>query len=243
MQFFTKQINQYETVAEVLSAARRDGEFDLDRAEKVLKINRRYLVAIETGQYDQLPGDIYIRSFVRAYAQWLQVDVKQTLALLDRELEITRNIETPVAPETPGQYLSSRVLVTPQRIRYAALILAGLVCVGYLIWQINTIFAPPPLTVTQPTADLVTTETIIMVTGQTEPEVAVTINGQALLTDPAGQFQKQIDLQTGVNVIEVTAQKKRSRPQTVRRQVIVEEAAARPPIGGELIELPSSSAP
>lgn len=39
-----------------------------------LRIPRRYLEAIETDDYDQLPPEVYVRGFIRAYARALELD-------------------------------------------------------------------------------------------------------------------------------------------------------------------------
>jgi cytoskeleton protein RodZ len=46
-------------------------EFSLDDVSSVTKINRRMLQAIEEEQFDQLPGGVFNRGFIRAYAKHL----------------------------------------------------------------------------------------------------------------------------------------------------------------------------
>ena len=46
-------------------------ELSLDDVYSVTKINRRMLQAIEEEQFDQLPGGVFNRGFIRAYAKHL----------------------------------------------------------------------------------------------------------------------------------------------------------------------------
>lgn len=244
MHFSTKQIQQYQTVAELLASARQGKEIDLDRAEKQLRISKKYLVALEQGQYHKLPGDLYVRNFVRAYAAYLGADPSTAVALAERELDITKKISAPASPDTVHRYAGRQVVITPHTLRQGFVGLLVLAFVGYFAWQLNAIFSPPQLLVSDPAGDLVTTDGTIVVRGQTEPEAQVFINQQTILADPQGAFVQQVDLQSGLNTITVTAQKKRGRPARVVRQVIVEYADDMPPSpDGELIELPPLTAP
>jgi hypothetical protein len=53
----------------------------------------------------------------------------------------------------------------------------------------------------------------------------VTINGQHVLVDTDGRFSELVDLHPGLNVIKIVSIRKRSRPQTVYRQVLVQTDA------------------
>ncbi len=44
------------------------------------KIGTRMLQALENGRYDQLPGGIFSKGFVRAYARHLEMDEEQAVA-------------------------------------------------------------------------------------------------------------------------------------------------------------------
>jgi hypothetical protein len=69
-------------------------KLDLDKVSEDLRIRQDYLEAIEQGRFDLLPGGIYRRSFVKAYAEYLKLDSSHVLAMLD-ELE--------KAPVKPGE--------------------------------------------------------------------------------------------------------------------------------------------
>jgi len=238
MHFSIKQLQQYQTVAELLATARQGKDVDLDRAEKQLRISKKYLVALEQGQYHKLPGDLYVRNFVRAYAAYLGADQEAAVALAERELDITKKIAEPEQSSTVNRYAGQRTVVTPRTLRQGLIGLLVLACLSYFGWQLNAIFSPPQLLVTEPAGDIVTADGTIIIRGQTEAEAQVFINQQSILADPNGNFVQQIDLQTGLNTITVTASKKRGRPAKVVRQVIVERSAEPAPMpAGELIEL------
>ena len=62
-------------IGQELQKARLDKGLSLDDIQQATKIQKRYLAAIENGQFDQLPGAFYERAFVRQYANAVGLDV------------------------------------------------------------------------------------------------------------------------------------------------------------------------
>ncbi|GEL82108.1 XRE family transcriptional regulator [Leuconostoc mesenteroides subsp. dextranicum] len=55
-------------IGEQLKAARLEKQLSLDDIQEITKIQRRYLSAIEENNLSVLPGDFYVRAFIRQYA-------------------------------------------------------------------------------------------------------------------------------------------------------------------------------
>jgi cytoskeletal protein RodZ len=68
-----------ETPGQMLREARAARGYDLDAAHEGTKIPLRLLEAIERDEYHRLSGPLYVRSFLRNYASWLQLDVDAVL--------------------------------------------------------------------------------------------------------------------------------------------------------------------
>ncbi|APS27769.1 helix-turn-helix domain-containing protein [Weissella cibaria] len=64
-------------IGQELQNARLDKGLSLDDIQQSTKIQKRYLAAIENGQFDQLPGAFYERAFVRQYASAVGLDVTE----------------------------------------------------------------------------------------------------------------------------------------------------------------------
>ena len=77
--------------------------------------------------------------------------------------------------------------------------------------------------VNQPAENLITLENQITIQGYSEKEVSLKINDRPLLSDKQGGFNLTIDLQKGLNIIKISAQKKHSKEQVVYRKIIVSE--------------------
>lgn len=61
-------------IGDTLSDARTRRKVDLEEVHAVTGIRPRYLQAIEQEDWDALPEEFYVRSFIRKYAQYLDVD-------------------------------------------------------------------------------------------------------------------------------------------------------------------------
>jgi len=61
-------------VGNKLRDARSRRKLSLQEAEEATKIRARYLQAIESEDWDELPGDVYARAFIRTYAALLGLD-------------------------------------------------------------------------------------------------------------------------------------------------------------------------
>ena len=63
-----------KTVGQVLRSKRAKLDMTLNEAEKLTKIQKTYIVALEQDNYDALPGDFYIRAYIKQYAERLDLD-------------------------------------------------------------------------------------------------------------------------------------------------------------------------
>jgi cytoskeletal protein RodZ len=73
------------TVGRTLASERLRQDLDLDQIAAVTKIGSRSLKSIESDDFEQLPGRVFARNFVRQYAQVLKLDAAAIVAQFDRE--------------------------------------------------------------------------------------------------------------------------------------------------------------
>lgn len=89
-------------VGVALRAYRLRGGRDLTDVAETLHIRRPFLQAIEDGRYEDLPGPTYAAGFVRAYAEYLELDADEAVRRFKREtlgLKIGGDLHFP-APES-----------------------------------------------------------------------------------------------------------------------------------------------
>ncbi len=81
----------------LLRKAREQRGYTLEDIQEYTKIRKRYLEAIETGDYKVLPGSFYVRAFVKTYAETVGLDAEEVLRLYQKELPQPPSTETVMA--------------------------------------------------------------------------------------------------------------------------------------------------
>lgn len=87
-------------IGEQLRKAREAKGLSISDIEKATKIQSRYLEAIENNDFDKLPGDFYVRAFIRQYAQIVGLDGKELLS--QYQGEVANEVSQPAA-SSPAQ--------------------------------------------------------------------------------------------------------------------------------------------
>ena len=98
---------------EQLKSARENKKLSLHEIGMSLKINPKTLQAIEEGDTSKLPQRTFLRGFVKSYAQFLKIDVKQTMDSFDQEIGISTPQSTVVT--MPGSMSNSAMQDPPSR--------------------------------------------------------------------------------------------------------------------------------
>jgi cytoskeleton protein RodZ len=95
-------------VGTILREARNRREVELAEVEVATRIRLRYLRAIESEEWDVLPGGFYTRGFIRTYAAFLGLDGDRLAGDYRENVEkwsrpAVERTEPTAGPETPGQ--------------------------------------------------------------------------------------------------------------------------------------------
>ena len=209
-----------KSVGEILEETRREQNLTLDEAANAINVHPNHLRALEDGNYANLPGGVYSEKILESYANLLNID----FAGLKKNFEKEGRTLHPDKKNTFAPKISSKNFIAiPRLVKISAIIIAVILLLTYLGFEINNIFAPPALTITSPLDNLVTDKPTIEVIGKTEREVKTKINDQEIQTDAEGNFSESVSLQPGLNVIKISAVKKRGKENVIYRQIILNE--------------------
>jgi len=74
-----------------LKEARLSKGYSLDDLQEITKIQKRYLIGIEEGNYSIMPGSFYVRAFIKQYADAVDLDAEEILETYKSELPGTSN--------------------------------------------------------------------------------------------------------------------------------------------------------
>ena len=62
-----------------MQEARETAKISLEDAEASLRIKKEYLIALESGNFNLLPGTTYVSGFLKSYTQYLGLNINQSL--------------------------------------------------------------------------------------------------------------------------------------------------------------------
>ncbi len=200
-----------QTLGQTLRAAREGKRWDIARAERETRIRARYLIALEAGDYRDLPSPVYTKGFVRNYAQYLGLNPEWCLDLYRLEANPTEKAR-PVISDPTAKTVEAKggALVTTSRLIRAGLLLLVVALVAYLGYQFVTFAGTPELTVTDPASDLgAYGGTSYVLRGETVADAQITVDGlrenPTATASGSGAFSIRVELLPGSNVITLVA--------------------------------------
>jgi len=211
------------TLGHVFKRARKQKKASLIDAELGTSVSGKYLTALEEGRYCDLPADVYVAGFVRRYATWLNLDPSTCISRYRSERALADHANpgrvkqtTQTAVVRTRQPLSShRLWITPERFIGLVVSMFVLAFVGYLWFQVKSFAAAPPLDVANSVDNQIVKVDTLTLSGSTDANAKLAVNGQLVPVDQAGKFTATIHLVDGVNTIELKAEN-RTDQQTVK---------------------------
>jgi cytoskeleton protein RodZ len=91
-------------IGETLREARMRRRIDIAEVESATKIRAKYLRALENEDWDLLPGRTYVKTFLRSYAEYLELDGRRLVDEYKRRYEHPRGGEAaPFGGLAPGR--------------------------------------------------------------------------------------------------------------------------------------------
>ncbi|MFA6272120.1 MAG: helix-turn-helix domain-containing protein [Patescibacteria group bacterium] len=222
--FKGKEIRETRTLGDKLREAREEEKISLADAGSAIQIRKEYLQYLEEGEYSKLPGEVYIRNFLIKYAELLRLNPNRVIELFEAEKKIFKTITPLEKHPTDGKgVVRNHPIINPKFFRTGSVVLIIVALLVYFGIEVSKTVSPPSLVIYSPQEDNITTsEYSYEISGQTESEATISINGEEILGDPSGYFQAKVDLKEGINILEITAVRKSSKPNTVYKKIRVE---------------------
>jgi cytoskeletal protein RodZ len=128
-------------LGERLKQEREAKGLGLNELQDMTKIQKRYLVGIEEGNYAMMPGKFYVRAFIKQYAEALGLDPDEIFEQYKEDIPTTYNEDLPEQLSrvqsrkrmTPG---SSKVLDFLPKILIGVFVIGAIVLVWY--WMVQS---------------------------------------------------------------------------------------------------------
>ncbi|MFH1235483.1 MAG: helix-turn-helix domain-containing protein [Parcubacteria group bacterium] len=222
--FTTRALRGHGTLGERLRRVREERSESLETAAADVRIRKEYLSALEESNYLSLPGPVYVKSFLRRYADHLGVNADMVMRLYEGEAGVLQKQEKrQLAQGLHRKPQMPRIILTPRHLKRIAIELIILGILVYLGFEIQRIIAPPELIIELPSDNIRVTERSLQIRGTTEPEAILHVNGEEVIPTETGSFEDVVELTEGLNTIVITAQKSRSSVVEVLRSVLFEK--------------------
>ncbi len=228
--------NGRSPVGEQLRQAREGKGFDLHRVERDTKIRIKYLEALESGDFADLPGDVYARGFLRNYATYLGLDADDIVDEWRREA----GAPEPLRPALAGpQPMRIRRGVALQRSHVIILVVVLIVAAvgSYFGYQVTRFLQYPTLAMSDPAGQGVlyvpagTTSYVLKGTATPGTTVLVSWDGQGatnVSVDDSGHWTYTALLHFGSNQFDVTAQNMDTSHASKTSRIIIEVPVVTP---------------
>ena len=206
-----------KTAGEILKNQRLKKSWTLEKVAGLTHIQPLVLQSIEEDNLTSLPKPPFVFGLVKNYAKALSLNSEEVLAIFRREYNL--RIGSYLLPPQP--LVKSFFHLNGPAILKFSLIFLTLLFLGYLLvqyWQ----FAQAPVLIVSAPQDLTEVlETQVNVTGRTDPNAKVYVNGQEILVDEKGIFNTVVSLNPGVNVLNIRSQNLQKKETQIKRTVTV----------------------
>lgn len=163
-----------------LRKARLRQGLTLEEASRGTRLRPEYLDALEREAFPELPGDVYVRSFLRSYARFLGLDAGKVVAVYERVLGRRDPSPAPV-DRAPALAVSEDEALRvrhhfpwPLAAAVAVIVLAAAAAIGLFSRSAST---PEPANVTSPAGPVLPEAVQVNMVALRDVEVRVTVDG------------------------------------------------------------------
>lgn len=222
--FVTQKLNTGKSLGEWLRGRREEMNVELDQVAHDLKVPKSYLQGLEEENGDKLPADVYIQGFLKNYAEYLRLNPRKALRLFKKERGIKKNIEKERKPFRRIKVDKKPLFIlNPKFLRISLVVAVIVAAVVYLVISIASFTDVPTIALESPGNGSELSETQVNFRGSVDrSDTELSINGQQVFVDEAGNFNAAIDLGEGLNTFTLVAKnrfgKEESQEVTVFRK-------------------------
>lgn len=209
MNGFTRKKVMSLTLGERLQQIRAERRMSLNEVSRGTRIQSKYLQYLESGEYDKLPAQVYVKGFLRSYATFVGVNECPLIKAYERERGIQNNIRRERDPdcekEKRKRFSISTFAVTPRVIVFTGITILIMGGFFYLYREVSSFISTPVLLISSPLSDEIIEGNQVYIIGKSEKDGRVFVNEQPVVVNDEGEFKESVGLQEGLNLITIRA--------------------------------------
>jgi len=209
----TNIMDEVEDIVEVLKKLMKSKGVSAARLASLTDVPSRFIDAILEGNFDQLPSQPYIRGYLFKISTALGAENDHLWQIFRSSVEALSSGEH---DRLPINRFALQKMSRPMMIW----ILVGVVAFLLISLNFNRILGKPSIDVTVPDT---TEESVATVTGTINPDDQLTLNGEIIYTNDIGGFEKQVQLEPGLNTLEFKVKRYLGRETKLIKQVFYQQ--------------------
>ncbi len=202
-------MDEAEDIVEVLRKLMKSKGIGPGRLASLTDVPSRFIDALLEGNFDQLPSQPYIRGYLFKISNALGAENDYLWQIFRSSVEALSSGEKDRLP-------TNRFALEKMSKSNMIWIVAGLIIFLLISLNFNRILGKPSIDVIVPDT---TEESVVTVTGMINPDDRLTLNGEIIYTDDIGNFEKQVQLEPGLNTLEFKAKRYLGRETKLVKQV------------------------
>lgn len=200
--FSSQKINSPSSFGDCLKEKRKEMGFSLKDISEKINIREKYLFYLEENEFSKLLPEVYLKGFIKKYADFLNLDLDEIFNLYKKE----RNLISFKKPKSSKKFF---FIITPNLIFKIVLFLVVLSIFSYLFFQFFNFILPPFLQIENPKSKKITISSeTLKISGKTSPNAKLFIDEKECFLKKDGSFEKEIELEKGLNTITIFARNK-----------------------------------
>src|SRR3989344_2655814 len=191
-----------KTLKEIFSERVEAKGLSVEKIFQATEIPRHYLEFILKGDWERLPAAPYTRGYFNKLAPLLDLNGAEIWSFYKNEAELLK------ISGADDRLPENRFAIRRKNRKWLWPVLVVLVLAGYAGLNLNRLLGNPELKVDSPlSASLVTSLPNFLIRGQASAQDKIFINNEEVFIDNNGDFEKDYNLQPGLNSFEIIAKR------------------------------------
>lgn len=205
---------EQKNLSEILLEQLRNKNWEVEKLSSLTFVPDRYVNALMEGDFKKLPAAPYIRGYLIKIAPFLDLDAKVLWEAYKREQDIKSSGAEDRLP-------SNRFAIKPVNKKMIMTIMSGVFVAAYLFWNVGHLLGQPKLEVVYPLSQtaIVSQQTINLL-GYINPIDKLFINNEEIIVRKDGSFEKDYNLDLGLNRIEFSVKRFLGKETKAVKQII-----------------------
>lgn len=209
-----------KTAGELLKEARLKKNYTRAGLGAESHIKASFIQAIERGDWEDLPEFAVVTGFVKSLSHFLDVDERLVVSTLRRDYP--PELSAPASGKMrSAKEISKKFYWRPRLTFIVGVGVVLIIVLAYLGFQYRKFNLPPSLVLNSPTQNEVLHNYTLEVSGRTDSDATVAVDGQSVIVDSNGNFTATVDVAKNTTMIKIIATSRSGKQTIVWRTISV----------------------